>query len=142
MIYLTPSVESDIEQLTRWINKDPYHRDIVNPIWWLTGALGSCLGFRLDDETGPVAYVRLDEENKDNLLRLHTQFAPREEVEKLRLVRAMYMCIPTVKKFCIQRNASGIVFQSKSEPLIGLMKRKFRFSDFSQDEFIWRVQEG
>lgn len=136
---LAHTTELDVEHLARWIAQDPYHQDCLNPYWWMTG-LG-VLAFCLRDKEGPLAYVRLDEKNADGLIRLHTQFGPREEVSKSRLVAGMLQCIPIVQQFCIEQSGKGIIFQSVSPSLIGFMKKKFNFEDFNQDDFVWRIEQ-
>jgi hypothetical protein len=142
MIKLSPSTEQDIERLTAWIKSDPYHKDCLNPIWWLTGVEGSLLSFRLDDDHGPLCYVRLDQDILTGLIRLHTQFAPRQDVSKLRLVRGMLKCVPIVEKFSREQKASGIVFQSTSPLLIDFMKKKFEFQPAGGDDYLFPLQAG
>lgn len=77
-IKLTPSLPSDVEQLTEWIACDPYHFHQSHPEWWLTGAKGSLLAFCLTDAQGPLTFVRLEEEGE--YVRIHTQFAPESVV--------------------------------------------------------------
>jgi len=139
-IKLVPSVEQDIERLSRWIKADPYHKDCLNPQWWLTG--NGILCFCLQDDIGPVAYVRLDAEDLEGLIRLHTQFAPRDEVLKLRLIKAMLKCVPIVQEFCKQRGGNGIVFQSVNPLLIDFMKRKFGFQPAGDDDYILSLKVG
>ena len=142
MIKLVPSTEQDIEQLTEWIKSDPYHKDCLNPVWWLTGADGSLLCYCLQDSEGPLCYVRLDPKDSDGLIRLHTQFAPVEQISKIRLVKGMLKCVPIMMEFCKQQQATGLVFESRSSLLIDFMKRKFGFKDLSQDQFVWHVDQG
>jgi hypothetical protein len=134
---LTPSTNKDIDRLSKWIESDPYHKDYLDPYWWITGAEGSWLSFCLEDNEGPLCYVRLDEE-RDGLIRLHTQFAPREEVTKIRLIKGMLKCVPIVQEFC-EWHGSGVIFQSTSSLLIDFMKRKFNFEDVGQTDFVWRA---
>jgi hypothetical protein len=137
---LTQTTEQDIERLVRWIEADPYHKDCLNPYWWLTGM--GVFAFCLQDKEGPLSYVRLDEKDSDGLIRLHTQFGPVEEVSKSRLVVGMLDCIPVVQQFCKDQNGTGIIFQSVSPSLISFMKKKFRFEDFGQDDFVWRIEQA
>jgi hypothetical protein len=139
MIKLIPSTQEDIDQLTRWIQNDPYHKDCLDPIWWLTGVPGSLLSFRLDDDTGSICYVRLDPKDLFGAIRLHTQFAPRGDVQKLRLVKAMIKCVPIVLDYSKQQQANLVVFQSTSKLLIDFMKRKFGFEPAGGSDYQVRV---
>lgn len=134
---LVPSTEQDIDILSRWIEFDKYH-DNVDPHWWLTGADGSLLSFCVQDEIGCVAYVRLDEK-QDSLIRLHTQFGPREEVSKIRLVESMDKCIPMIRQFCEQHDA-GVIFQSTSPSLIHFMEMKFQFKPAGGNDYVLPLQ--
>ena len=134
---LTPSTEKDIERLSKWIESDPYHKDYLDPYWWVTGAEGSLLSFCLEDSTGPLCYFRLDQKRADGFIRLHIQFAPREEVTKIRLVKGLLKCIPIMQQFCRAQNGSGIIFQSVSPLLIDFGKRKFGFKSAGGDDYVW-----
>jgi hypothetical protein len=142
MIKLISSTWGDRERLERWIKEDPYHKDFLHPFWWLTGRDGTLLCFRLDDFDGPLCYVRLDEKLPDGTIRLHTQFAPREEVSKLRLVKGMLKCIPIILHVCRQQHAVSIVFQSVSPTLIGFMQKKFGFQPAGGTDYMLPLQAG
>jgi hypothetical protein len=143
MIKLIPSDDKDVERLLRWIALDEFHRDLpLNPYFWLTAAHGSLLAFRLDDNDGPLCYVRLDEKDSLGEIRLHTQFAPRDEVSKLRLVKGMLQCIPMVLYECRRQHAAGIIFESVSPTLIGFMSKKFGFKPAGGTDYILPLQEG
>lgn len=135
MITLKTSGEQDIPKLADWIKADPYHRDHSDPVWWLTG--NGVLSGLVEDESGILGYIRFDRDG--DLLRMHTQFGPREEVSKQRLVDGMLLFIPLMQTYCKTQKATGIIFESTSPSLIGFMKLKFGFEDFSQDNFIWRA---
>ena len=130
--------KKDIERLTRWISCDPHHKG-QDAKWWFTGADTSLLCFCFYDDEGPVAYVRIDKEK--DFCRLHTQFAPRDEVSKFRLIKAMLRCIPIIEKFCMQ-HGKGIIFQSNSELLISFMIKKFNFKSVSNSDYKLLFQEG
>lgn len=142
MISLEPSAFADTERLIKWIENDPYHRDFLDPVWWLTGVDGSLLSYRLDDSQGPLCYVRLDPKEPSGLIRLHTQFGPREEVTKLRLVKGMLQCIPNMISFAKSNNASGIIFQSVNPSLIEFMKKKFNFQPAGGNDYVLLFQVG
>lgn len=127
----TESIESDIEQLSLWIQNDPYHMDCLNPYWWLTGQ--GLLSYCLQDAKGPTMYVRLDVE--DNLLRLHTQFAPESEVSKLRVVKSLLWALPKMQQIACENNLKGFIYKSSSESLIKFMKNKFGFIPAGSDDY-------
>jgi hypothetical protein len=126
----TNSVLSDIPQIQEWINMDSDHCEKSTPEWWLTGS--GVLSFCLQDDKGPLCYVRLDAGER---MRLHTQFAPREEVSKLRLVKGMLWCIPKVVEFADSKKAKGVVFSSKNQELIDFMQRRFAFIPVDGDDY-------
>ncbi len=129
---LTPSTPDDIEQLTEWIKNDPYHKDCLDPHWWLTGGHG-LLSYCLQDNQGPTMYVRLD---LDMLaLRIHTQFAPLAEVSKLRVVRSLMWALPRMKPVAIQNGCNAYVFNSTSPTLIEFMSRKFGFASVGGGDY-------
>jgi hypothetical protein len=137
---LTSSTGQNIEQLSAWIAADPDHSGEMSAEWWVTGSEGSLLAFRLDDACGPLCYVRLDEKDSNGLIRLHTQFAPRQQVSKVRLIKGMLWCVPVVQKFCEQQNSSNIIFQSSNTLLVGFMKRKFRVQLAGGSDYILPLQ--
>ena len=127
----TESTENDIEQLSSWIKNDSYHKDCLNPYWWLTG--NGLLSYCLQDNKGPAMYVRLDKENE--LLRLHTQFAPESEVSKLRVVKSILWAFPKMEFIALKNGLKGIIFKSSSSLLINFMKTKFGFVATSDDDY-------
>jgi hypothetical protein len=129
----------DVERLVRWTKLDPYHLDHLDPDFWMTGAKNSLLCFCFCDTEGPVVYVRIDKEG--NLCRLHTQFPPRDDVSKLRLVKAMLKCFLIVEHFCKQ-HGEGIIFSSESDLLISFMIKKFRFEAAGNNDYKLLFQEG
>lgn len=124
MIKLVDTTESDVSQIEEWASEDVYHQTVLNGHWWLTGQ--GLLSFALLDETGPLAFVRLDHP-VDGYVRLHTQFGPRDEVNKLRLIKGMLKCVPIVLNFAKSQKIKGIVFESISPSLIVFMEKKFGF---------------
>jgi hypothetical protein len=129
---LAHSTEQDVPQIQEWIKLDPHHKE-HDPKWWLTG--NGLLSFVLLDDKGPLCYVRLDKE--DNMVRLHTQFGPREEVNKIRLIKGMLHCIPIVISFSMgQRDVTGVVFSSVSESLIFFMEKKYDFKSVGNDDYV------
>jgi hypothetical protein len=126
---LTSSTTDDIEQLTAWIKNDPYHRDCLNPVWWLTG--NGLLSYCIQDSKGPTMYVRTDKEN--DLMRLHCQFAPESEVSKIRVVKSLLWALPKMEFFGKQNQLTGFVYKSTSPSLVQFMQIKFGFMPFGFD---------
>jgi hypothetical protein len=129
----TDSTEQDIQQLSEWIQQDPYHRDCLNPRWWLTGQ--GLQSFCLQDSIGPTMYIRLDDEKP--LLRIHIQFGPESEVSKSRVVKSIVKALPVVQQFATQNKFDGFIFKSISEPLINFLKIKFGFTPTGTDNDYW-----
>jgi hypothetical protein len=119
MTRFTPSTENDVQQLSEWINADCYHKDCLNPGWWITGS--GFLSFCVQDSQGPTMYARVDVENDS--LRLHCQFAPQSEVSRARVIKALLFAIPRMKELAKSENLSRLITQSTSEPLIGFLSR-------------------
>jgi hypothetical protein len=127
----SPSTFDDIEQLTEWIKADPYHKDCLDPYWWLTGE--GLLSYCLLDSQGPTMYVRLDLDG--SALRIHTQFAPLQEVSKVRVVKSLLWALPRMKEVAIQNNLKDFVFKSTSPDLIQFMFKKFAFVGIGNDDY-------
>ena len=127
----------DTERLERWIELDPYHRG-TDPLFWMTG--NGLLSYRIDDAQGVTMYVRLDK--NDNLLRLHTQFAPDTEVSKLRTVKGLIWALPKMETVARENNLDGYVFQSTSPSLILFMVKKFGFTPIGNDDYQLLFEDG
>jgi hypothetical protein len=134
---LSESTEQDIEQLTEWIRHDPYHKDCLNPTWWLTG--NGALSYCLMDSKGPTMYVRTEIDGWK--LRLHTQFAPLSVVDKTRVMKAIIWAIPVMEKFAKDNGLSGLVYQSTSPSLISFMQIKFGFVLAGNSDFVMVFRE-
>jgi hypothetical protein len=119
MIKLTPSTEQDIERITGWIAQDVYHSGRMSAEWWLTG--NGLLSYRLQDDKGPMMYVRTDVDN--DLMRLSTQFAPESEVSKLRVVKSLIWALPKMEYLAKQNQLRGFVYESTSKSLIDFMNK-------------------
>lgn len=134
---LVESTEIDIEQLTRWINIDPYHRNYVNPLWWLTG--NGILSYRIEDLIGITMYVRIDSEDK--LMRLHTQFGPESEVSKIRVVKSLLWALPKMEYAGNRLGFTGFIFKSISPMLIQFMKN-LGFTPCGNDDYSKPFEEN
>jgi hypothetical protein len=127
----TESTENDVRQLAEWIQNDPYHRDCLDPYWWLTGQ--GLLSFCIQDSNGPVMYVRLDKDGE--LLRLHTQFAPESEVSKLRVIKSILRSLPKIELIARAYGLKGFIFKSTSLSLINFMRNKFGFIPVNSEDY-------
>lgn len=131
---LTETTMNDIEQLSEWIKADPYHKDCLDPYWWLTGQ--GLLTFCLQDSQGPTMFVRLDADG--DLLRLHCQFAPLSEVSKHRVVKTLMWAIPKMELIAAANSLNGFVYKSTSSTLIDFMRIKFSFVPAGNDDYVKR----
>ena len=128
MIIFKASTVDDVSQIQEWTDADVYHRGQHNPGWWITG--NGLLSFRVDDETGPLFYVRLDD---GEFCRLSVQFAPSNVVSKRRLIPAMLETLP--KLIETAKGSKGLIFDSVSPALIKFMG-KMRFTKFENDSYL------
>jgi hypothetical protein len=128
MIEFKASTAEDQPRIISWVLQDPFHVDQgiqASEGWWLTNAPGSLLVGRVDDEHGPAMYFRLDPE-KDCLIRLSIQFAPMEEVGKLRVARLIAKGMPVLIQKAKEAGAKGFVFESQS-PALGAFMARYGF---------------
>lgn len=117
-----PTIIQDIPKLSEWIQHDPYHKDHLDPLWWLTGQ--GFLSYKVVDEEGIIFFMRTDKESR---LRLHTQFAPESEVSKKRAATALVWGLPAMVSLARQEGLTSLVFESTSPSLIAFMgKQGFR----------------
>lgn len=139
MAKITVTTEADLSQIQEWINADSYHKDVprCTAEGLLTG--NGALTFRLQDDEGPLCFVRLDAEGE--FLRLSTQFGPESEVSKRRLVTGLLSTgIPAITMFGKENKYKGIVFESTSPTLIAFMdKQGFRLK--SGDDYVLVFEE-
>jgi hypothetical protein len=126
------STELDIEQLTEWIQADPYHLHQGQPEWWLTGASGSLLAFCLMDDRGPLSYVRLEIEGE--YVRIHAQFAPTAVVSKHRLVVGMIQAMKLLIDL-YKTEFKGFIFNSVSPSLIAFLSKHLGFKPVGNNDF-------
>jgi hypothetical protein len=128
---LQASTDRDIDQLLEWIILDPYHRDQVNPFWWLTG--NGILSYKIVDSQGTTMYVRLEADSK--LMRIHTQFGPEDQVSKLRVIKSLVWTLPKMEAIGNKHELTGFVFKSTSPSLIKFMITKFGFTPIGNDDY-------
>lgn len=133
MITFNPSTADDLNQLDLWIAHDPYQFHQGQPEWWLSGAESSLLSFRLEDNIGPLTYVRLDEE--DEYIRIHTQFAPETTVSKRRLVVGMIHAVKVLIEAYKNEGKKGLVFNSINSSLYTFMNKHLGFKSIGNDNY-------
>jgi hypothetical protein len=134
---LTSSNLGDVEQLTEWIKHDPYHEDMLNPTWWLTG--NGLLSYVIQDLKGPTMYVRTDQDGTN--LRIHTQFAPESEVSKIRVIKSIIFALPKMELLAKQNKLTGMIYMSTSQALIQFMQIKFGFIAVGNDDYSLPFEE-
>lgn len=129
MIKMNPSTEKDVTQIEEWTRQDPYHFCRSLPTWWLTG--NGLLAFRLEDDEGPLTYVRLDEEGEH--VRIHIQFAPREAVSRKRLIVGLVEGLRILVGF-YKEKYRGFIFNSVNPSLVAFMTGQ-RFKSVGGDDY-------
>jgi hypothetical protein len=137
MTNLRATTKNDLERIRRWIQLDPWHNTNQNHSAEFLLTPGGLLCFTLEDEDGPLCYVRLDAEI--DLIRMATQFGPLEEVSKIRLVMGMGYGIEAVKLFAKNKHFKGIVFESISANLIKFMNRH-GFEKYTGDDYVLNLE--
>jgi hypothetical protein len=118
----TSTLLDDMPQIARWIELDPFHCNRgTKPEWWITGA--DCyVAFCIEDDSGPVIYVRLEED--EDLIRLHCQFGPENEVSKRRVAVAISEALPAVEIMARQKGSTGLIYESSSPGLIKFLEKR------------------
>ena len=135
MVNFNNAIEDDKPQIAEWIAADPHHANQYEADYWLTG--NDCfLACCLDDESGPVMYIRFDREDGD-ILRLRTQFAPEDQVSKERTGKAILEAIPgfiagVQKEYGIK----GIIFETENPALAGFMRKHFGFKSAGEKDYL------
>ena len=122
----------DIPLLESWIAADPYHVNKDTASWWLTGAQGSYLAFKLVDERGTVVFARFDREG--DFLRQHGQFAPLDQVSEKRVAISYSECFPKLITQVKLDGIRGVVTESVSPKLVAFLCNRLGFvSDVAND---------
>lgn len=124
--------------LADWIEQDIFHFGKMKAGWWLptTGNLLACC---VEDEKGPVMYLRVDADM--DKVRLNIQFAPEEQVSKRRVVRAVLDGFPRLVEVAKSYKVKGMIFESVNEPLIQFMKSQ-GFEHCNGDDYLLQFQEN
>lgn len=126
--------EEDLPRLAEWIEADPWHCGGPAP-WWICPE--SLVTARLDDEEGPVMYIRINRDGER--VRLNTQFAPVSAVSKKRVALAIVDALPRIVAVMRHKDATGIVFSSESRLLINFMEKN-GFRPIGNDDFLFSFE--
>ncbi len=122
MIKLTETTQSDVEQIREWLAADPWHKDDPQNIPELMTTGNGLLSYCLQDDKGPIAYVKLTDD--DGLVRIAMQFASEDVVSKRRLTIGLARVgIPMIKEFALQNGFKGMVYESVSSKLISFCEK-------------------
>lgn len=125
----------DSERISDWIQRDLNHAGKMSSDWWLEGSVLSCC---VEDNDGPVLYLRLDSEG--SAVRLHIQFAPTEVVPKMRTAKAIMRGFPKLAEVMKEQGAKAILFESESNPLIKFMN-KMGFDYWKDNDYVLLLSE-
>lgn len=136
MITFTPTTLFDVPQIDEWIKLDPYHHEQGRPEWWL--GRGALVAFCVSDNVGPLTFCRLDAE--DGYVRIHTQFAPEEEVSKARLIAGFDEAMPQLIALHQDKGLwspvwKGMIFKSINPSLIAFMDKRYGFKSVGDDDY-------
>jgi len=116
---ISPSTDTDLQQIAEWQTADPWRTSLEPPSWWLTG--NDCfLAGKVADGKGSVAYFRVHDEG-DTDWRIWALFGP-ESVSLIRKARA----ISWFTKMMIQLarvNEKNLVTQSDNPDLLDFLVR-------------------
>ncbi len=133
MIRLTETTESDVAQIREWLAADPWHRDDSRNVPELMTTGNGLLAFCLQDDEGPLAYVKLTKE--DELARIAIQFASEEIVSKKRLVVGLVKAgIPAMIMMALENKLKGLVFESVAPGLIAFGEKQ-GFKSIGNDDY-------
>jgi len=136
MLRIITTEKTDLGQIREWMKEDPWHSHLPNQTAeeLLTGA--GLLCFCIQDDKGPIVFVRFDKDDDENLLRISTQFAPESEVSKRRLVVSLTRSlVPMIIKFGKDNKFDGAVYESVSSKLIEFMS-KFGFRPAGNNDYM------
>lgn len=127
MVELIASTETDLPLIDEWLTYEPYASRAVFNIAFLTASPDSMLCFRLDDQTGPVLFCRIEKDQQDEkLARFHILFGPSDQVAPIRAAKVMIKTMPIVFDYVSSEGYVGIIFDSVSDHLVRFLS-KFGF---------------
>ena len=116
MILFRRTEPSDLLMLSDWIVNDPFHREKLTPEFFLETKEGvSC--YTIEDEHGPVAFMREEVEGED--VRLHAQFP----AGRRRLMAAIDEGFPIILAEAREKGFRRIRFELENAALIKAMLR-------------------
>lgn len=118
MITFRPTEIQDLVMVTGWTLQDPVHKNIAPAFWTEPAVENKHVCYVIEDEEGPVIFVR--QEREGNNLRLHTQFPPDS---RKRVAASLERAYPFVKEWALEHKIEAIVFESESPTLIRFMAR-------------------
>jgi hypothetical protein len=136
MLRLIATEKTDLAQIREWMKKDSWHSHLPNQTAeeLLTGT--GLLCFCIQDDKGPVVFVRFDKDKDENLLGVSTQFAPESEVSKRRLIVGLTkILIPTIIRYGKKNKFDGAIYNSVSPKLIEFMS-KFGFNPIGGNDYV------
>jgi hypothetical protein len=122
MINVSETTVDDIPQIAEWLAADPWHRDDErnDPELMITGY--GVLAFCLEDDKGPLVYIKLTEDGDD--MRISMQFAPESVVSKRRLIVGLIKVgIPLMQGYAEGWGCKGLVYESTNPSLIEFGKK-------------------
>ena len=141
MLRLTSTEFSDLYQIREWMAIDPWHSHlpIKTAEELLTGR--GLLCFCIQDDKGPLVFVRFDKDDEDGVFRVSTQFGPESEVSKRRLIVGIQrQLVPTIVAFGKDKKFKGAVYESISPKLIEFMS-KFGFRPAGNNDYMLTFEE-
>jgi hypothetical protein len=114
---------SDKKTLDAWISQDPHHKATCNSDFWLSSEEPRYETFVVEDEHGPVFFVRAEV-----CSRLHLQFCPQNGHDAARTKKALDQFCESLKGSMPSR-FKQIIIESVYKPLVWyLLKRGMKRS--------------
>ena len=114
MISFRKTTPDDLVPIKFWISQDPDHKGMPEEFWASAEPGVSC--YVIEDQKGPVMFVRQEVEGQNT--RLHVQFAPSH---RKRIVKALEQGYPLVAADAKRRGFKNILFESGSIALVRVM---------------------
>ena len=124
IVQFTASTKDDENQIQEWLAADPSKIEGLSPEFWFTGQ--GTLTFRVDLNTIPQMYVRLDKSLTGPVARLHTLFS--NVSSRKEIASTLIQGFPQLMIQLAKQGVKQIVYQSQSEDLIGFMTKNFGFA--------------
>lgn len=121
MNYTLPT-EADLPELTEWVSKDPYHKDIITADHFMPkpdkdgNFENGIVYLKVSDEAGTVFYLRLS-----NVMRTEVQFSPDATSERMR--DALRKAFSFVSAKARSMGYREMIFDSVSQHLISFFDK-------------------